>query len=53
MTIGTLKMELEDFMEMLRSDAELIDKTDSATAKIVRNYLFDIEEVYNRAFREE
>lgn len=53
MTIETLKMELEDFMEMLRSDAEMASDSNSPMETIIRNYLSDIEEVYNRAFGEE
>ena len=53
MSNETLRMELEDFIEMLRSDVEMLSDSSHPTEKIVRNYLTDIEEIYNRTYGEE
>lgn len=49
MTTETLKMELEDFMKMLRSDAEMASDSSHEAERIIRNYLSEMEEIYNRA----
>nr|DAI20409.1 MAG TPA: hypothetical protein [Caudoviricetes sp.] len=53
MTNETLKMELGDFVEMLRSDAEMASDSSPEIEKVIRNYLSDIEEIYQKAFGED
>lgn len=48
----TLKMELEEFIEMLRSDHEMAMDSAHPATKVIGNYLSDIEEIYKNAFGE-
>ena len=48
----TLKMELKEYIEMLRSDADIAKVSNTRIETIIRCYLSDIELIYKHAFGE-